>query len=114
MFYLLISIFCRLPVVRCGRILGFMSRTDPEFRALDMSPEAKAARLSRFVGSVAADDAEMVRFWRERSAASHARAGAELSDVAARMAAQTGLHKDPAEMFPGLSCFARSRRETGT
>lgn len=74
-----------------------------------MSPGAKAERLRAFVGSVAADDAETVEFWRQQSPAEHAAAGAQLSDFAAQMAIQTGFAKDPDEMFPGLSSFRRQR-----
>lgn len=91
-----------------------MDGTHPDLRGLAMDPEAKAARLRRFIGSVAADDAEMQVFWRQRSAAEHAQAGAQLSDVASQMATQTGFGKDPAEMFPGLSSFQRARGRPGS
>jgi len=84
-------------------------KTVTEFNGMPMDPESKARRLERFVGAVAADDAEMVTFWRQRSAAEHAAAGAQVSDAAAQMAVQTGMGKDPTEMFPGLAFFLRRR-----
>lgn len=51
----------------------------PEFADVPMEAAAKAERLAKFVGSLAADDAETVAFWRDRSAAEHAEAGAQLS-----------------------------------
>lgn len=82
----------------------------PDLAAMDMSPEAKAARLARFVGPALHEDEDQARAWQERSDAEHARVGADLSDLAAQMVVQTGIGKDPTEMFPGLSSFARTRR----
>lgn len=58
--------------------------------------------LAAFLGSVADRDAEVIERWREASAEDHAQAMIELSRYAERMAAQTGLGKDPAERFPGI------------
>lgn len=58
--------------------------------------------LATFLGPVADRDAEVIERWRNASPAAHARAMIELSDYAERMAAQTGLGKDPAERFPGI------------
>ena len=65
-------------------------------------PKSDAAELAAFLGPVADRDAEVVERWRNASAADHARAMIELSGYAERMAAQTGLGKDPAERFPGF------------
>jgi hypothetical protein len=83
----------------------------PEFANVQMDPEAKARRLQRFLGPLVDEDAEQAAFWRERSDAEHARAGAQLSDMAAQLAVQTGQGKHPDEMFPGLSHFARARSQ---
>lgn len=66
------------------------------------TPEEKAELLRRFLGPIEESDAEMADFWRQRSPAEHAASGAQLSDMAARMSVQTGLGKDPTEMFPGF------------
>lgn len=77
-------------------------------RELASDPASRAARLQRFVGSVESDDAEMIAFWRERTPAEHARAGAELSDIAARVAEQRALAPVRGPMCPGLSTFIRT------
>lgn len=61
-----------------------------------------AGELARFLGPVEDRDAESIEFWRDASAEAHAQAMIELSRYAERMAAQTGLGKDPAERFPGI------------
>ncbi len=73
------------------------------------SAESKRELLGRFVGSAHQHDAELADFWRQRSAAEHAIAGAQISDMAAQMSAQTGFGKDPDEMFPILSTLERQR-----
>lgn len=65
-------------------------------------PKPAATELASFLGPVADRDAEVIERWRDASPAAHARAMIELSDYAERMAAQTGLGKDPAERFPGI------------
>lgn len=60
------------------------------------------AELSTFLGPVADRDAEVIERWRNASPDAHARAMIELSRYAERMAAQTGLGKDPDERFPGI------------
>lgn len=77
------------------------------FQGLATDPQARAARMARFVGSVQSDDAEMIAFWRGRTAAEHARAGAEISDAMALLATQRGLVPARAPMSPGLSTFLR-------
>lgn len=76
----------------------------------------KSRALSALVGPVAARDAETVEHWRSAPPSVHAAAMIELSEYAERMAAPTGLGKDPDEMFPGVpkprAAFdARHRRE---
>jgi hypothetical protein len=61
-----------------------------------------ATELSTFLGPVADRDAEIIERWRDASPQEHARAMIELSDYAERMAAQTGLGKDPTERFPDI------------
>ena len=63
--------------------------------------------MARFIGSVEADDAGMVAFWRGRTAAEHARAGADISDAMALFAAERGLVPERGPMCPGLSTFLR-------
>jgi hypothetical protein len=53
-------------------------------------------RATSFLGPAASEDAGQAAFWRRRSAADHAAAGAQLSDLAAMIAAQTGQSRDPA------------------
>lgn len=60
------------------------------------------AELTTFLGPVQDRDAEVIERWREASPEAHARAMIELSGYAERMAAQTGLGKDPTERFPGI------------
>lgn len=67
----------------------------------------KSQALRDFVGPVAAREAETVQHWRSAPASSHATAMIELSEYAEQMAAQTGLGKDPHEMFPGLPALHR-------
>jgi hypothetical protein len=74
----------------------------------DTSEATKRARLERFVGPAHEHDRELAEDWRHRSPAAHAQAGAELSDMAARMALQTGLHKTD-EMVPPLSSLIGQR-----
>lgn len=63
--------------------------------------------MARFVGSIESDDDELIAFWRDRTPAEHARAGAELSDIAARVAEQRALVPERGPMCPGLSTFLR-------
>ena len=79
------------------------------FPGASLDPTAKAVRLQRFVGPARDEDTAQAEFWRHRSDAEHAQAGAELSDMAAQMAADTGDGPAPGEMFPGLSSFLRAR-----
>lgn len=65
--------------------------------------------MARFVGSVESDGVGTVAFWRGRTAAEHARAGAEISDTVARIAAQRGLAPERGPMCPGLSTFLLDR-----
>lgn len=69
---------------------------------LPLDELSKAKRLQRFRGPLEANDRQTAEFWRRASAAAHAVATIELSDYAERMAAQTGIGKDPSEMFPGF------------
>jgi ferric-dicitrate binding protein FerR (iron transport regulator) len=64
--------------------------------------KSDSAELTTFLGPVAERDAEVIERWRAASAEEHAQAMIELSRYAERMAAQTGLGKDPAERFPGI------------
>jgi len=64
--------------------------------------EAVSELQQRFVGSRDAHDAETIEFWRDAPAAAHAKAMIELASYAEKMAAQTGLGKDPNESFPGF------------
>lgn len=97
--------------VLCATILRSMPH--PDLADLATDPEARQHRLRAFRRNVEQDDAQMVSAWRERSAAEHGAAGAELSDMAARVAAQTGLAKEPGLAFPSLSSLRRRRREGG-
>lgn len=65
-------------------------------------PKPDATELTTFLGPVEDRDAEVIERWREASAEDHAQAMIELSRYAERMAAQTGLGKDPVERFPGI------------
>jgi hypothetical protein len=65
-------------------------------------PKPDTAELATFLGPVADRDAEVIERWRDASPAAHARAMIELSRYAERMAAQTGIGKDPDELFPGI------------
>ena len=71
------------------------------------SEESKRKLRERFVGSAHEHDAELADFWRQRSPAEHAIAGAQISDMAAQMSVQTGFGKDPGEIFPSLSQLER-------
>ncbi len=64
--------------------------------------DTKAQRLAAFVGPLGVYDNETVSFWRKASSAEHASAMCQLSVYAEQMASQTGLGKDPSEMFPGF------------
>lgn len=72
---------------------------DPPPREND---DVEATELTKFLGPVEDRDAEVIERWRDASAEAHAEAMIELSRYAERMAAQTGLGKDPAERFPGI------------
>lgn len=67
----------------------------------------KRSRLERFRGAVAASDAQTAEHWRQASSGARARAMIELSEYAEMIARQTGIGKDPDEMFPGFAAFAR-------
>jgi hypothetical protein len=69
-----------------------------------------ATELAAFLGPVADRDAEVIERWRNASPAAHARAMIELSGYAERMAAQTGLGKDPGERFPGIPEPSRGQK----
>ncbi len=69
---------------------------------LPLDEPSKARRLQRFRGPLEANDRQTAEFWRTAPAAAHAVATIELSEYAERMAAQTGIGKDPSEMFPGF------------
>lgn len=86
----------------------------PDLADIATDSESRARRLRAFRGRVEEDDDQMVAIWRTRSAAEHASAGAGLSDMAARVAEQTGLGKDPRLTFPGLSALLRARADGGT
>jgi len=64
----------------------------------------------RFVGPLAAADAETIDHWRHATPEQHAKAMSELSDYAQQMAQQTGLGKTDSDVFPG---FPPSRQEAG-
>lgn len=85
--------------------------THPDLDGIATDDASRARRLRSFRANVEDDDAEMVACWRERSAAEHAAAGARLSDLAARMAAQTGRRKPPELRFPRLSSLLAGRGE---
>ncbi len=84
-----------------------MSESAHQLQLLPRDPLSRAERMARLVGSVESDDAEMIAFWRTRTPAEHARAGAEISDVAARVAEQRARVPERGPMFPGLSSFLR-------
>ncbi|HUN78406.1 MAG TPA: hypothetical protein VMU32_05765 [Solirubrobacteraceae bacterium] len=88
------------------------SAARPDVPGAPLAPAAKAERLRRFLGPALHEDRAQAEFWRCQSAAAHAQVGAELSDMAAQVAVQTGHGKDPAAMFPGLSHFERVRVAT--
>lgn len=71
-------------------------------RELLAGEESKQERLARFVGPVAAADAETIEYWRDATPEQHARAMSDLSDYAQQMAQQTGLGKTDANMLPGF------------
>lgn len=81
--------------------------TSQHFAGAALDPESKARRLHRFLGPLVDEDESQATLWRGQSDAAHAEAGAQLSDLAAQLAVQTGRGKDRDEMFPGLSRFAR-------
>ena len=83
----------------------------PDFASVSLDPEIRARRLQRFLGPLVHEDEDQAEFWAQQSDAAHAQAGAELSDMAAKLAVQTGFGKDPGELFPGLSSFARRRSQ---
>lgn len=80
-------------------------------RELPAAEASKQERLARFVGSVAAADAETVDHWRDATPEQHARAMSELSDYAQQMVQQTGLGKTDANMLPG---FPPLRNDAGS
>lgn len=79
------------------------------FAAVALDPESKARRLRRFLGPAQHEDDEQGTAWSKRSDAEHAQAGAALSDMAARIAQQTGRGKDPSEVSTSLSGLRRER-----
>lgn len=95
------------PVARVRENAGTVSH--PDLAGIETTAEARGRRLRSFRANIGSDDAQVVAAWRERSAAEHAAAGAELSDMAARMAAQTGRGKSPELTFPRLSSLLRDR-----
>jgi len=68
------------------------------------------AKLAAFLGPVAARDAEVIERWRGASPEAHAQAMIELSRYAERLAAQTGIGKDPDERFPGIPTLSPRQR----
>lgn len=62
----------------------------------------KAERLRRFTASVSEDDEQTIAYWRAASPVAHAHAMIELAEYATQMARQTGLGKDPGDLFPGF------------
>lgn len=78
------------------------------FRDVALDPEAKALRLRRFLGPALHEDEEQAALWRDRSDAEHARAGAELSDMAAQIAVATGHDEHSRELPARLSGFRRT------
>lgn len=86
----------------------------PDLAGISTDAQARERRLRTFTAKLTRDDADMVASWRARSPAEHATAGAQLSDMAARIAVQTGLGKEPALTFPPLSSLLQARGDSGS
>lgn len=68
----------------------------------ELTIEDKRQRLDRFTAGIDNNDREMTDYWRNAAPEIHASAMAQLSDYASRLSQETGLGKDPNEMFPGF------------
>lgn len=77
----------------------------PDLAAVESvsAPDEKALRLRRFVGPMVERDREIVEYWRSATPSEHARAMIDLAEYAEQMVRQTGITKNPEDMFPGFS-----------